>query len=290
MEERASMRVRRLVAATYEPARRKWSEAKEVYRSTIFPISWYTRDARTTLDGQEQAVTYTLLQIPDSDPEEIRAGTSAVLRLSLHGTEWKIEKTSLPAMAAYASADESGAFRAILFVAAGASGPQLALRMVTSRDGGKTWSSPRRVGAGSGSSSPYNPVVYVDGATKIDAFWREDRGPNVAIRHVQSRDDGLTWESTPDLLIGGPIGGERYTRDACGSVHLVFESVAMGVPQIWHAVWKTGWSDPRVISKSLTGTHASLLADADGSVTMAFIGIPLDGSINREELWVSRWR
>lgn len=150
------------------------------------------------------------------------------------------------------------------------------LALVSSADGGITWSAPRTV---------YSSVH--SSASALRVRWARDRslrvvlvdespsgGANLRLVAV----DGET-DSTASVRLPRGVNGLQIAEDTCGQLHLVFESYdpRTGQGSLMHARWSGAWSIVP-LAPMLRALDVVLLATDDRALQVFFLGQPQNAS------------
>lgn len=105
-----------------------------------------------------------------------------------------IEAGSSQVIAEYQSLNATVDSSGTLYVAAHWGTVADQIHVLSSADGGRTWSRP--VQASTGSNNWFYPIMEVDGANRIQLTYQEHNGPTALVMLATSADKGLTWVRT----------------------------------------------------------------------------------------------
>jgi hypothetical protein len=126
-----------------------------------------------------------------------------------------------------------------------------ALYFITSRDGGRAWSTPREIDA-AGHDQIFDPRMRQDDAGRLHVVWRSASGH---LTHAASSDRGATWARSPSARIPGVPNNLHIIVDRCGALHAMLESHGNHeVHLVYMRFANERWSMP----VSLAGTDMSL--------------------------------
>ena len=286
--------IRSLWTASYSVQSRTWTVPKRVFESALFSIVWSPRGNAMFTDDQDALHVFALQPLP-SKREDIAAGrlASSLVHLYRRDDEWTARTATLPGRAVEAVATLSRRRLHVAYVGPSTSrGSDNAVHFVSSLDGGQTWDVGRVVGPAS-EATPANFLTMLrEAGGIIHLVWRQrSHSGALVLRHVESRDEGASWSAPHDLALGGRSGGEVYSLDRCGRLHVARDVVGTdGVPHVAHAVWIGEWSSLVPLYPDLASVDAGLVTTADGRLFMTFTGWQLAGGQRREKSWLTEMK
>jgi len=176
------------------------------------------------------------LAVPSAQPGV--AGALLHLRGTLAG--WSVSTIRLPNASAYAALAEYRGGLLLAFVAPipGPAPDLNSLWFSRSTDNGATWESPTVVSKSGGAAANDPKLIVTRGAVHLIWFQnpRTDSQPG-ALRHVESRDGGVTWSSPADLPAARLFALQGAVADAAGDVHVLFTRFTSTGKELAHARW-----------------------------------------------------
>ena len=146
--------------------------------------------------------------------------------------------------------------------------------VVTSSDGGTTWSTPTLVSR-SGLHPATQVRAIVDGDGFVHLIWLQDTAnKELVLRHVVSRDFGLGWSEAQDLNAGPSITLLRVAYEACGSIAAIFEARRAGESGLYQSLWDGAWTAPSRLFPELMATDPDLVAQTSGGLVLTALVRP----------------
>jgi hypothetical protein len=153
-----------------------------------------------------------------------------------------------------------------------------------SKDGGATWSAPKRLTWTPGLSSV--PALAIDPSNGIHVLWYDDTPGNLEIFYTRSKDGGATWSAPKRLTwTTGASVDPAIAVDSGNAIHVVWQDNSPGNFETYYRRSKDGgttWG----MAKRLTWTSAQSFGPAVAADSSRIVYIVwYDGTLDNYEIY-----